>query len=86
AWKSGASAWTTSKRQGFANDLTRPQLIAVTGSVNQAKGDKDPAEWMPPRTAYYCTYIRAWIQVKYYWALSIDQAEYNALYKYLYAC
>ncbi|KAG8820698.1 hypothetical protein FRC18_011633 [Serendipita sp. 400] len=86
AWKSGASAWTTSKRQSFANDLTRPQLIAVTGSVNQAKGDKDPAEWMPPRTAYYCTYIRAWIQVKYYWALSIDQAEYNALYKYLYAC
>ncbi|KAG8844698.1 hypothetical protein FRB91_002384 [Serendipita sp. 411] len=86
AWKSGASAWTTSKRQSFANDLTRPQLIAVTGSVNQAKGDKDPAEWMPPRAAYYCTYIRAWIQVKYYWALSVDQAEYNALYKYLYAC
>lgn len=29
AWKSGARDWTTSRRQDFANDLTRPQLIAV---------------------------------------------------------
>lgn len=86
AWRSGASAWTTAKRQAFANDLTRPQLIAVTGSVNQAKSDSDPAKWMPSRTAYHCTYIRAWITVKYYYALSVDQAEYNALSKYLNAC
>lgn len=86
AWRSGASGWTTARRQAFANDLTRPQLIAVTGSVNQAKSDSDPAEWMPPLKSYYCTYVRAWIQVKYYYSLSVDQAEYNALYKYLYAC
>src|SRR3954453_9680237 len=24
AWDSGASAWTTARRQGFANDVTRP--------------------------------------------------------------
>ncbi|MEU3184822.1 DUF1524 domain-containing protein [Streptomyces sp. NPDC006923] len=37
AWDSGASAWTTAKRQQFANDLTRPQLIAVTDNVNQSR-------------------------------------------------
>ena len=47
AWDSGASGWTTAQRQSFANDLTRPQLIAVTDNVNQSKSDQDPAEWMP---------------------------------------
>ena len=30
AWGSGASTWTTSKRQQFANSLSDGQLIAVT--------------------------------------------------------
>jgi hypothetical protein len=86
AWRSGASSWTTSKRQGFANDLTRPQLIAVTDNVNQAKGDQDPAEWLPPRTAYICTYVRMWVQVKHYYALSVDSAEKSALQSALSGC
>jgi hypothetical protein len=86
AWDSGASAWTTARRQAFANDLTRPQLIAVTDNVNQAKGDQDPADWMPPRSAYWCTYVRAWVQVKYYYGLSVDTAEKAALTDYLSAC
>ncbi|GAA3236003.1 hypothetical protein GCM10020256_54320 [Streptomyces thermocoprophilus] len=63
-----------------------PQLIAVTDNVNQAKGDKDPAEWMPSRTAYRCTYVRAWVQVKYYYDLSVDSAEKTALTNYLSGC
>ncbi|KAK4622916.1 hypothetical protein CLAFUR0_20062 [Fulvia fulva] len=59
AWVSGARNWDNARRQQFANDLTRPQLLAVTDNVNQAKGDMDPAEWLPSRTAYHCTYIRA---------------------------
>jgi hypothetical protein len=55
AWRSGAASWTTSRRQSFANDLPRPQLIAVTDDVNQTKGDRDPAASQPPRTAYRCT-------------------------------
>ncbi|QIJ62336.1 HNH endonuclease family protein [Streptomyces sp. JB150] len=86
AWDSGADSWTTSRRQAFANDLTRPQLLAVTDDVNQAKGDKDPAEWMPARTAYHCTYVRAWVQVKYYYGLSVDSAEKSALQNRLAAC
>lgn len=86
AWDSGADSWTTSRRQSFANDLTRPQLIAVTDNVNQAKGDQDPATWMPSRTAYRCTYVRAWVQVKYYYDLSVDSAEKSALTNYLASC
>ncbi|BAU82906.1 HNH endonuclease family protein [Streptomyces laurentii] len=86
AWRSGASSWTTPQRQAFANDLTRPQLIAVTDNVNQAKGDKDPAQWMPSRTAYRCTYVRMWVQVKYYYNLSIDSAEKSALQSTLNGC
>lgn len=48
AWKSGANEWTTAERRAFANDLTNPQLIAVTDSVNQSKSDKTPADWKPP--------------------------------------
>jgi hypothetical protein len=86
AWDSGADSWTTSRRQAFANDLTRPQLIAVTDNVNQAKGDQDPATWMPSRTAYRCTYVRAWVQTKYYYGLSVDSAEKSALTSHLNAC
>ncbi|AIR98162.1 HNH endonuclease family protein [Streptomyces glaucescens] len=86
AWDSGADGWTTSRRQAFANDLTRPQLLAVTDNVNQAKGDQDPATWMPSRTAYHCTYVRAWVQVKYYYGLSVDSAEKSALQSRLAAC
>ncbi|OEJ31846.1 hypothetical protein BGK67_11260 [Streptomyces subrutilus] len=86
AWRSGASSWTTTKRQQFANDLTRPQLIAVTDNVNQGKGDLDPAEWLPSRTAYRCTYARMWVHVKQYWGLSMDSAEKNTLVNVLGGC
>ncbi|MBO0517553.1 HNH endonuclease, partial [Streptomyces beijiangensis] len=86
AWRSGANSWTTAQRQSFANDLTRPQLIAVTDNVNQSKGDQDPATWLPSRTAYRCTYVRAWVQVKYYYKLKIDSAEKTALNSVLSGC
>ena len=86
AWDSGAGAWTTAQRQGFANDVTRPQLIAVTDNVNQSKGDKDPAEWMPPTSSYKCTYVRAWVHVKKHYNLSVDSAEKSALQSALNGC
>ncbi|AVH58984.1 MULTISPECIES: HNH endonuclease family protein [Streptomyces] len=86
AWDSGADNWSSSTRQAFANDLTRPQLIAVTDNVNQAKGDQDPATWMPSVSSYRCTYVRAWVQVKYYYNLSVDSAEKSALTNYLAGC
>jgi len=86
AWRSGASAWTTTKRQSFANDLTRPQLIAVTDNVNQSKSDQDPSTWQPSLTSYRCTYARMWIGVKYYWGLTLQSTEKTALQTMLNTC
>ncbi|MFF1919957.1 HNH endonuclease family protein [Streptomyces sp. NPDC058221] len=86
AWRSGASSWTTAQRQAYANDLTRPQLIAVTDNVNQSKSDKDPAKWLPSRAAYKCTYARAWVHVKHYYDLTVDSAEKTALQSVLNDC
>ncbi|MFJ8582537.1 HNH endonuclease family protein [Micromonospora sp. NPDC093277] len=79
AWNSGADTWTTAKRRDFANDVSSPQLWAVSASSNRSKGDKDPAKWMPPRTAIHCSYVKSWINVKYRYGLAVDSAEKTAL-------
>ncbi|MFG2059771.1 HNH endonuclease family protein [Micromonospora sp. NPDC048930] len=86
AWRSGASGWTTSRRQSFANDLSHPQLIAVTDNVNQAKGDQDPSTWQPPLSSYRCTYSKMWITVKYTWGLTLQSSEKSALQSMLNTC
>ena len=76
AWESGASLWSADNRTRYANDLDFPaSILAVTDHVNQAKGDEDPAEWLPPLTTAWCTYATQWVQVKYRWRLRIDPAE-----------
>jgi hypothetical protein len=42
--------------------------------------------WWPSRTAYRCTYARAWVQVKYYYGLSVDSTEKSALSSVLNGC
>ncbi|MFI5584912.1 HNH endonuclease family protein [Amycolatopsis sp. NPDC051758] len=86
AWRTGASGWTTAQRQAFANDLTDPQLIAVTDNVNQEKGDKSPDQWKPPLTSYWCTYAKMWTAVKYKFKLTINSAEKTALTDMLGRC
>lgn len=76
AWDSGAWSWTASQRRAFANDLTdRRTLRAVTDNVNQAKGDKDPSNWMPPLQTAWCPYLADWIAIKARWQLSMDESE-----------
>jgi hypothetical protein len=86
AWRSGAAKWRDARREAFANDLTRPQLIAVSRSSNRAKGDQDPAQWKPVNRAYWCRYAQDWITVKRYWGLSVTRAEKTALTKMLETC
>jgi hypothetical protein len=86
AWRTGASGWTQARRTQFANDLTNPQLIAVTDNVNQSKSDQSPATWKPPRTAYWCTYARMWVHVKYRYSLTVNSAERSALLTMLDYC
>ncbi|KNE82509.1 hypothetical protein ADZ36_10800 [Streptomyces fradiae] len=86
AWRSGASAWTQDKRKEFANDLSGPQLIAVSASSNRSKGDQGPDEWQPPAKTYWCTYSRAWTAVKAEYGLSVTEAEKGMLTEMLDTC
>ncbi len=78
AWDSGARTWSAATREAFANDLgdTR-SLVAVTASQNRSKGDRDIADWLPPKAQ--CRYLREWVAVKLRWRLSIDSTEKSAM-------
>ena len=86
AWRSGASAWTTEQREGFANDLDRPQLVAVSQTSNRGKGDQDPSTWKPSVTSTWCEYAQDWIAVKSHWKLTVTTAEKSALVTMLEKC
>lgn len=86
AWRSGASRWTDDQRGDFANDLDRPQLLAVSASTNRAKGDQDPSQWKPPNRDYWCRYAADWVAVKHHWRLSVTSAEKAALADMLERC
>lgn len=87
AWDSGANEWTREQRVAFANDLDLPQaLIAVTRSTNRSKGDRDPADWLPPLQSYHCQYVEDWVRIKVKWELSVDQREFDAIRGVLATC
>lgn len=76
AWNAGL--WsvpsTTAGRlqiSDFANDIEGPELWAVSWSTNSSKGDSRPDEWLPDNKDVVCTYVKAWITVKYEWNLSV---------------
>jgi len=78
AWDSGARSWTTATRRAFANDLgDYRSLVGVTDNVNQSKGDRDLAEWLPQYDR--CRYLREYVAVKLRWRLSVDSAEKSAM-------
>jgi hypothetical protein len=86
AWISGAKSWPESRREEFANDLTRPQLLAVTDDVNREKSDQPPDEWKPPDRSYWCSYATKWITVKDHYELTITVPERTALRQMLDRC
>lgn len=83
AWVSGASTWSESKLNRFANDLS--VLLASDGPTNASKGHGDPAAWRP-RSAYQCQYAKHWIAVKTTWDLAVDASERDALTRMLGTC
>ncbi|MFD7237728.1 DUF1524 domain-containing protein [Streptomyces syringium] len=86
AWRSGADGWTTDRRKAFANDLEHSQLIAVSAASNRSKGDQSPDQWSPPSSAYWCTYARAWTDVKHLYQLSVTQPEKDKIVSMLDTC
>ncbi|MFE9833206.1 HNH endonuclease family protein [Streptomyces halstedii] len=80
AWDSGAYDWSAERRQAYANDLGSDRsLVAVTARSNRSKGDKDPAQWLPPAESAHCTYAADWTATKLRWKLSADEEEKSAL-------
>lgn len=80
AWDSGASEWTADRREAYANDLgSEISLVAVTGGSNRSKGDRDPADWLPPSEAVQCQYAGEWVATKLRWKLAADTVEITAL-------
>nr|WP_282448495.1 HNH endonuclease family protein [Marinobacter goseongensis] len=53
AWERGASDWTRTEREKFANNMIN--LWPVELSLNRSKGAKGPDEWLPP--AGQCGYV-----------------------------
>jgi hypothetical protein len=84
AWDQGARNWTDEMRVRFANDPAN--LLAVGGQVNQDKGDKEPALWMPPNTAFHCQYAMQFIAVLRGYGLPVDAPSAAVLRQAAEAC
>ncbi|MFB6616017.1 HNH endonuclease family protein [Streptomyces sp. NPDC056367] len=85
-WRSGAAGWDAARRKAFANDLTHPQLLAVTAASNRSKGDQSPGLWQPPDRSSWCQYGRAWTTVKSTYGLTVTEPEKKMLTTMLDTC
>ena len=84
AWQTGAASWTDARRLLYANDPV--VLLAVDGQANEAKGDDDASEWLPPRKAYDCRYVAKQITIKKKYGLWVTSAEHDAMQATLAGC
>jgi len=85
--RSRGASWSSERRRAYANDLANAEtLIAVSKSANRSKGDKDPAQWLPPNQAYRCVYVRTWVRIKELWGLAADLAEERKVSEILSRC
>ena len=77
AWQKGAQQMTFEDRKNFANDPLN--LWAVSGPLNNAKGDGDAATWLPPNKSIRCDYVSYQVAVKKEYNLWMTQAEQDAI-------
>ena len=84
AWQKGAQQWTPATRLAFANDPL--ELLAVSGSANQAKRDADAASWLPPYKPFRCAFVTRQVQVKAKYGLWVTAAERAAMARVLAGC
>ena len=81
AWETGAQGLTAEQRTQLANDPLN--LLAVDGSLNQAKGAGDAATWLPPAKGFRVAYVTRQIQVKAKYGLWVTPAEKDAMSRIL---
>ncbi|AGM10137.1 HNH endonuclease family protein [Amycolatopsis keratiniphila] len=82
AARSGTRGWSEKQRTRYANDPA--VLVAVSAKSNRAKGDQDPAKWLPAKDR--CGYVAHWVRVKTTYAMTVDQAEHDAIAAILRHC
>lgn len=76
AYMSGAYRWDFKTRCHYANYLGLDyHLLSVNGSQNMKKGDRAPDKYMPPNSAYTCTYLKNWLSIKFLWGLKMTESE-----------
>ncbi len=73
AHQHGASNWSKSLKEVFANDEIN--LLPTSASTNRSKGSKAPYQWLPKKGQ--CTFIDRWKTVvdKYNLCLSADETK-----------
>lgn len=84
AWETGAQRISYMRRLALANDPLN--LIAVDGPTNQAKGDRDASEWLPPLESEHCDYVVRQVAVKTEYKLWVTPPEAAAMREVLEAC
>jgi hypothetical protein len=84
AWQTGAQQLSLSVRTNLANDPLN--LLAVSGSANEQKGDSDAASWLPPNKAFRCSYVAIQVAVKIRYHLWVTPAERAAIARVLSTC
>jgi hypothetical protein len=57
-WRHGADKWTPRQRQSFANDPTN--LVLTSVHENRSKGERGPADYLPPDVSARCWYEQRW--------------------------
>jgi hypothetical protein len=73
----GASGWSHSQKEKFAND---PENLVITNlRYNRQKGAKGIDEWLPRHKEYACKYISDWVKIKKKYSLKLRQEEYNSI-------
>jgi hypothetical protein len=77
AYYSGAFEWPDWLRKKYANDLTPGHLFTMVYYLNTEKGDKTPADWLPPFGEL--KYVSNWLAIKYRYGLIIEPIEFNAI-------
>ena len=84
AWQKGAQQLPRDRRVELANDPLN--LLAVSGSENQSKGDGDAATWLPPLRTSWCGYVSRQVLVKHRYQLWVTAAEHAAIDRILSGC